>query len=151
MSGAFFTHNYSLLLNLSDPGAPSFGAALVLFGSAITLACLLRRVPSAAMPLFGVLVVIEFLFLGMFVMDVAVAGSAPASFSAVTSFQELFATHRWILFQLPVLLIGTASVILAVYRERIAERHASEACSIVLVSVWASFAAVLAILFEALI
>ncbi len=151
MSGIFLTDNYFLLLNLLDPGALLFGLLLVLFGAALTLACLLRRAPDAAMFLFAVLVVMELLFLGMFAMDLVAADEAPASFSAITSFQELFAAHRWVLFQLPVLLVGISAVILAVYRERIVERHASDAFSVVLVSVWASFAAILAILFEGLI
>ncbi|MFA4845358.1 MAG: hypothetical protein WC654_02260 [Patescibacteria group bacterium] len=139
------------LLQLISPGMILFTATLILFASAITLCLLIGAKPSVAKPLTGVLLIILFLLLGTVALEFSAAATPSYTFGEFASLSEALSTHRWLLFQLPILLTIVSLMILNVYGERIADRHAVLYRTALTVSTAISFAALLAIAFESMI
>ncbi|MBI4438229.1 hypothetical protein HY631_04750 [Candidatus Uhrbacteria bacterium] len=138
-------------LQAISPGIVLFTATLVLFGSAVTLSFLIGSKPSVVKALSLLLLVILFLFLGMVAIEFSAAATPSYTFGEFASLSEALSTHRWLLFQLPILLTLTSLMTLQVYGERIAERHAVTYRAALIVSIAVSFAALLAIAFESMI
>lgn len=134
-----------------SPGNVLFVATLVLFGSAFTLSFLIGSKPSVVKPLTGCLLVILFLLLGTVAIEFSAAATPSYTFGEFASLSEALSTHRWLIFQLPILLVLMNLMILHVYGERIAERHAVPYRVAVILSIAISFAALLAIGLESMI
>ena len=139
------------VLQLLSPGVVLFVATLVVFGSVLTLTFLIGSKPSVAKPLTGGLLILLFLMLGMVAIEFSAAATPSYTFGEFASLSEALSTHRWLLFQLPILLTITSLMILNVYGERIADRHATPYRVALMLSVTVSFAALLAIAFESMI
>ncbi|MBI4256621.1 hypothetical protein HY626_01025 [Candidatus Uhrbacteria bacterium] len=141
----------TLLLDLIHPGQMLFGLTVLLFGSAFTLSLLVGSKTHVVQPLIGVLFVILFLLLGTVAIEFSAAATPSYTFGDFASLSEALSTHRWLLFQLPLVLTTTALLILFVYREKIASPHARMYRTVVLLSIAISFAGLMAILIESMI
>ena len=138
----------ALVLDLIHPGQLLFALAILLFGSAFTLSLLIGSRAQVVKPLMGVLFGILFLLLGTVAIEFSAAATPSYTFGEFASLSEALSTHRWLLFQLPVVLTSTALLVLFVYREKIADRHARMYRAVVLLSIAISFASLGAIIFE---
>ena len=145
------SQNSTVLFQLVHPGALLFALTVLLFGCAFTLCFLIGSKLSVIRPLMGVLFVILFLLLGTVAIEFSAAATPSYTFGEFASLSEALSTHRWLLFQLPILLTITSLMILVVYREHISERHATLYRTAVVLSTTLSFASVLAIAFESTI
>jgi hypothetical protein len=141
----------AFVLDLIHPGQVLFSLAMLLFGSALTLGLLLGSRSHVAKPLIGVLFVILFLLLATVAIEFSAAATPSYTFGDFASLSEALSTHRWLLFQLPLVLTTTALFVLLVYQERICERHARMYRAVVLLSIAVSFASLLAIIFESML
>lgn len=139
------------VLQLVSPGIVLFVATLVVFGSVFTLSFLIGSKPSVVKPLTGGLLILLFLMLGMVAIEFSAAATPSYTFGEFASLSEALSTHRWLLFQLPILLVITSLMILNVYGEKIADRHATPYRVAVILSIAVSFASLLAIAFESMI
>ena len=151
MFTVLLTAQTTLAVQLLDPGVILFGFLLALFSSALTLTFLLKDKRSLYAPLMMILIVIEFLFVVIIFLDFANVSKISYSFEEVRGLSDLFATHRLLLFQLPVLLITTAIATLLVYRENILEKQSHYYYSTLILSVVISFVCIVVIAFESLI
>jgi hypothetical protein len=149
--GTVLSMDSSVLFQLVHPGAVLFALTILLFGSAFTLCFLIGSKPSVIHPLIGVLSVILFLLLGTVAIEFSSAATPSYTFGEFASLSEALSTHRWLLFQLPILLTITSLMILGVYGKYIADRHATLYRTAVMLSVTLSFAGLLAIAFESMI
>lgn len=139
------------VFQLVSPGMVLFVATLVVFGSVFTLSFLIGSKPSVVKPLTGGLLILLFLMLGMVAIEFSAAATPSYTFGEFASLSEALSTHRWLLFQLPILLVITSLMILNVYGEKIADRHATHYRAAVMISTAVSFASLLAIAFESMI
>lgn len=144
MDTAFF-------VDLIHPGQILFALTILLFGSAFTLSLLIGSRAQVVRPLIGVLFVILFLLLGTVAIEFSAAATPSYTFGDFASLSEALSTHRWLLLQLPIILTTTALLVLFVYREKIADRHARLYRSVVLLSISVSFASLIAIIFESML
>jgi hypothetical protein len=138
-------------VQLIHPGQLLFALTVLLFGSAFTLSFLIGSRAQVVKPLIGVLFIILFLLLGTVAIEFSAAATPSYTFGDFASLSEALSTHRWLLFQLPIILTATALMILFVYREKIADRHARMYRSVVLLSIAVSFASLLTIIFESML
>ena len=134
----------------SDGGMVLFGIVLFLFGAILTLTILIKRHPNLFLALAGLLKVQLLLLLGIVVLDLSNASSASTT-ASLADLSAVLATHRFLIVQLPFLLLACAAVTLAVYRERIAEQHAHQYYLLTTISIWVSFAVLLLIGFESMV
>ena len=141
----------ALYVELIHPGQLLFGLTVLLFGSAFTLSLLIGSHVHVVRPLMGVLFCILFLLLGTVAIEFSAAASPSYAFADFASLSEALSTHRWLLFELPIVLTLTSLLILFVYREKIADRHARMYRTVVLLSIAVSFASILSIIFESLL
>jgi len=134
-----------------DPGVFLFGVLLVLFGMVLPMVVLLEKEPFLSRPLAGLLIIIECVLLG--VLSLELMGTAGGYFTTDTFKQAsmMLKTHRWMLFQVPLLLTAVAAGLLILYREAIVEDHARDYRMVVVVSTFTGFASIIAIAFESLI
>jgi hypothetical protein len=140
-----------LIVELVHPGQVLFALTILLFGSAFTLSFLMGSKTEVIHALVGVLFLILFLLLGTVAIEFSAAATPSYTFGNFSSLSEALSTHRWLLFQLPVVLTMTSLLILGVYREKIADRHARLYRVTVMLSIAVSFASVLAISFESIL
>ena len=140
-----------VLTQLIHPGQVLFALTVLLFGSAFTLSFLIGSKTEVVRPLMGVLFVILFLLLGMVAIEFSAAAAPSYTYGSFASLSEALSTHRWLLFQLPILLTITALMILFVYHEKIADRHARLYRATVILSIAVSFASLLVIIAESLL
>lgn len=136
------------LFQIINPGEILFFAALILFGCAFTLSFLISSKPSVIPALKVVLSIILFLLLGTVAIEFSQAATPSYTFGEFASLSEALSTHRWLLFQLPIILVITSLMILWVYKERIADSHAQLYRSSLMIAIAVSFASLLAIAFE---
>ncbi|MBM5789954.1 hypothetical protein FJZ23_02615 [Candidatus Parcubacteria bacterium] len=134
---------------LADAGLVLFGVTLLFVGATLTLTILLRRDPKLVWPLVGLLTIQIMLLIGMIVLDVWGAREM-ATLGAVSDLSTALATHRYLLIQLPFLLMVVAETTLIVYGEQIVERHARPYYLATILSVWLAFAALVAIGMESM-
>ncbi len=139
------------VLQLVSPGMVLFVTTLVVFGSVFTLSFLIGSKPSVVKPLTGGLLILLFLMLGMVAIEFSAAATPSYTFGEFASLSEALSTHRWLLFQLPILLTMTSLMILHVYGEKIADRHATPYRVAVILSMALSFASLIAIAFESMV
>jgi hypothetical protein len=150
MFGVLLSTNPVILLNLLDPGAFLFGLVFMAMSASLPILFLLRRQPTLAKALLILLVCIEAALLVVLALDF----SSIPSVSSVDEFRSIsvmLANHRWLLFELPLLLLTLAIITLAVYGRRIVEPHARHYRQTVLVSVLVSFTSVILIALEAFV
>ncbi|MCR4314395.1 MAG: hypothetical protein NUV84_04070 [Candidatus Uhrbacteria bacterium] len=141
----------ALFLELIHPGQILFGLTVLLFGSAFTLSLLIGSRAQVVRPLIGVLFTILFLLLGTVAIEFSAAATPSYTFGDFASLSEALSTHRWLLFELPIILTMTSLLVLFVYQEKIAQRHARLYRSVVMLSIAVSFASLIAIIFESLL
>lgn len=141
----------SLFLDIIHPGQILFALSVLLFGSAFTLSFLIGSKARVIQPLIMVLFVILFLLLGTVALEFSAAATPSYTYGAFASLSEALSTHRWLLFQLPILLTITSLFILLVYRDRIADHHAHMYRAAVLVSIAVSFASLIIITVESML
>ncbi len=141
----------ALFLEFIHPGQILFGLTVLLFGSAFTLSFLMAAKIHVVRPLMGVLFVILFLLLGTVAIEFSAAATPSYTFGDFASLSEALSTHRWLLFQLPIVLTMTSLLVLFVYREKIADPHARFYRSVVMLSIAVSFASLIAIIFESML
>lgn len=151
MNGVLLSDNPTVILNLLDPGVILFGALFVLFGAAITLSLLLKQRPALSWPLLSLLTVILCCFAGILVLEFSAASDAFYTIGALEELSGMLRTHRWLLFQLPIILTAMSLIILATYREHIGRKHAFEYRGAIIVSILLSFGSLLIIGLESLI
>ena len=135
----------STLSSLIDPASVLFGATFIFYGSALTLSFLLSAKPEVVRILTGVLMVILFLLFGTLAIEFSSAASPSYVLERSADISALLSTHRWLLFQLPIMLTLIALVILSVYQEKIVDRHAVVYRASVIVCVCVSFASLIII------
>lgn len=138
-------------LQIIDPESVLFGSALVLFGSAFTLSFLISKKVRVVRALEAILLIILFLMLGAVVYEFSGASGPAYTFGEFAQLSELLSTHRWLLFQLPILLTLMSLIVLVVYRDMITDSHARMYRTAVIVSIAVSFASMLMIAFESFI
>lgn len=141
----------SLFLEFIHPGQILLGLTVLLFGSAFTLSFLIGSRAQVVRPLIGVLFTILFLLLGTVAIEFSDAATPSYTFGDFASLSEALSTHRWLLFELPIVLTMTSLLVLFVYREKIVERHARLYQSIVMLSIAMSFASLVVITFESML
>lgn len=141
----------ALFLQFIHPGQILFGSTVLLFGSAFTLSLLIGSKTHVVKPLIGVLFVILFLLLGTVAIEFSAAATPSYTFGDFASLSEALSTHRWLLFQLPIILTVTSLLVLSVYREKIADPHARLYRAIVMLGITISFASLIAIIFESML
>ncbi|HAU66432.1 TPA: hypothetical protein DCW61_03740 [Candidatus Uhrbacteria bacterium] len=138
-------------LEVIHPGQLLFALVVLLFGSAFTLSFLIGSKTEVVKPLIAVLFVILFLLLGTLAIEFSAAQTPSYTYGAFASLSEALSTHRWLLFQLPLVLTMSSLFILMVYQERIKEKHAFVYRGTVLFSIGISFASVVVIIFESML
>lgn len=141
----------AFVLELVHPGQVLFGLTVLLFGSAFTLSLLIGSKARVVQPLMGVLFVILFLLLGTVAIEFSAASTPSYTFGEFASLSEALSTHRWLLFELPIVLTMTSLLILMVYREKIADAHARLYRAVVMLCIAVSFASLVAIIFESML
>lgn len=134
----------------SDAGLVLFGVSLLLFGAILTLTILLKRNPSLSLPLAGLLKVQLLLLLGIVVLDLW-GGRVTATTAELSDLSSVLAAHRYLLIQLPFLLLIVAATTLFVYGEKIVERHAKHYFAACLVSIWLAFGTIVLIGVESMV
>lgn len=149
MSDILLGENSQKIFAFVDAGQVLFGISLFLFGTILTLTLLLKRCPTVAHALAGLIKIQIFLLLGIIALDLWV-GRAIATTWEIVDLSSSLATHRYLIIQLPFLLLLTASTTLFVYGEKIVERHAKHYLTACLISIWLSFAAIILIGFESM-
>jgi len=150
MQAVFFTEGSLIKAILPDAGIILIGLLLFLFGVVLVLSLLLKSNPKLFPALIAGSVGILLLLLSIVIIDLS--GDRTVSvLGEFTDLSELLASHRYLLIQLPFILLSTAVVILFVYGKNIADKHASIYRRSVTVSLWLSFACVLLIALESMI
>lgn len=139
MSGLLLTDNNLLSTLIQQPGMLLFGLILILFGSAITQVFLLKNHSHISSPLIVVLSIILVAILGILVFDLSGTGGRLYTLGSISEISELMSTHRWLLIQVPLLLLPVSIINLLVYKEKISDKHANEYRNAVIVSVLVSF------------
>lgn len=133
-----------------DAGLVLFGVSLLLFGAMLTLSILLKRNPSLALVLAGLVKIQLLLLLGIVVLDLW-GGRPSATIAGLSDFSSSLAEHRYLIIQLPFLLLSASATTLFVYGEKIVERHAKHYFVASVISIWLSFAIILLIGFESMV
>lgn len=142
---------YQQLLTIIHPGQVLFGLAVLFYGSAFTLAFVLPRNRSVVKPLTGILFLVLFFLLGTVAIEFSSAATPSYTHGTFASLSEALSTHRWLLFQLPILLTITSLFVLLTYGETLINKHARVYRTAFLVCVSVSFASLLMILFESML
>lgn len=134
----------------SDVGLVLFGMVLLVFGAILVFSFFLKQNPDWYLILTALLCMEFILLLGVVSLDLAGAGTI----SVVESFadlSELLSTHRWLVMQLPFILLATAIINLLTFGKTIVDRHAQIYYFATLISIWLSFASLLLIGFESML
>lgn len=104
-----------LAMALSDGGLILFGVLLVLLGVATGLVFLLASQFSVVKPLVAIDLVVLILLIAIITLDLSNANGSYYTFAHTRSLSELLSTHRWLVIQLPVLLMVVSLCILLTY------------------------------------
>lgn len=139
----------TLLAALYDPGMMLLGVLLVLYGAALTLAFLLKKIPELAHALTATLVLLLTTLDGHIILNLLLPSTQ--AISRPSSFSFLFLEHRWFLVALAGFLLLTSAIILFVYGTRLMHGHARHYYRLVQCSIVGSFLALLASVFESTI
>lgn len=120
---------------MMDPYLVLYAAMLLLFGAAFVMTVLLKRHALLGWPLTGVVATLDFLFLGLLVLDLIRLYAADVR-------PETLA-YRWVLYPAAILLLESSALVLWVYGEHAGADHAKEYRWAVLIGIIGSFAAFL--------
>lgn len=150
MPAVFFADHPLISIFLSEPGVLLFGVLLIVFGITLTLLAVMRRDPKLVPWLACALTILFFVLLGIVCLDLFGGSGAVSTVDSFVSISSLLSTHRWLLMQVPLLLLGTSAVIVLVYGKELLSSHAKEYRLIVTGSVFISFLTILLIGFESL-
>ncbi len=134
-----------------DPTTILLGCAMILLTASTTLSLLVHKNPPLARVLFGTVSVALLALLGVVAVDLFGAGIQTVVTDQTMVLSAVVATHRRLLIMLPLLLTGSSLVILGVYHERIAEKHARDYRNAVSFSTGISLIATILIAIEAMI
>lgn len=134
-----------------DPTTILLGAAMILLTASATISLLLRKNPSMSSVLLGTLSVSFLAILGVVLVDLLGAGVRTVVTDQTQALSLVVATHRRLLIVLPAYLTFSSIVILAVYHERIAEKHANDYRNAVAFSTGVSLIATIVIAIETMI
>lgn len=137
-------------LTVIDLGQVLFGVLLMCFAAAVTLTAILRRATFLYQPLLVALLVIEAIFIALFTLDIFGYTNTYYLFESMTELSEVLMIHRWLLFQLPLLLVANAFFILLAYKERLFEKHARSYRIVFYLSILCAFVATLSIAIESM-
>lgn len=149
MSPLFLSENALIGIAFQDSGLVLFGLLLSCFGAIVALCVLLRSNPALSWILRSLLIIALLLFLGIISIDLFIA----RPFFAMGEYADLssmFASHRVLIIQLPIVLLLSAIVSLFVYGEKISEKHACVYRQTLFVSIGASLLSVLLLAIESL-
>lgn len=125
--------------------------AVVALAAAATLALLLRRRPVLSTALFAALGIAFVALSGTVVFDVAGPDRLTVVTESMRALSLLAATHRRLLVLLPLVLTGTSLIVLCVYHERVAEKHARDYRNVLILSAGVSLIASILVAVESAI
>lgn len=151
MTGVFFADNPLFSVYLSQPGTFLFGCLVFVFGITITLACLIKRDQKLVKWFTVGSFMSWFLLFGIVVLDFFGASGAVSTMDGYGSISELLSTHRWLLMQVPLLLVTTASLVTLFYGKELTNHHAKEYLFIVQGSLFISILTIFIIGLESFI
>ena len=134
-----------------DPTTILLGTAMILLTASATVALLVHKHPPAVRVLIGTLAVSFLALAGVVLLDLFGAGVRTVVTDQTQLLSVVVATHRRLLVILPLLLTGSSLVMLCVYHERIAEKHANDYRNAVAFSTGASLIATIVIAIETMI
>lgn len=108
--------------------------AVVSLAAAATLALLLRRRPALSTALFAAFGIAFAALVGSVVLDLAGPDRLTVVTESTRALSLIAATHRRLLVLLPLTLTGTSLLVLGVYHERVAEKHARDYRNVLILS-----------------
>lgn len=150
MSSVLLSDQSLVSAAFADSGLVLFGILLLISGAILTLSLLLK-LKSELVSLLVSLLCIEWLLLfGMIGMDL----SGTTTLNVLGPFahlSELLSTHRYLIIQLPFVLILTAIITLLTYGKTITDRHARTYYLVTMFSIWLSFGSMVLIGFESML
>ena len=151
MQGVLLTEQSTIGLALTDGGLILFGLLLVLYGFSLAVVFLLRQAKQS----WGTLAATQVLTLcvlgGILALDLSGASGALYTIQSIEHLSELLSTHRWLLIQVPVLLLLASLIVLVTYREHIANAYATRYRVFLQIATVFGFASVLLIGFESML
>ncbi|MBI5370187.1 hypothetical protein HZA85_03305 [Candidatus Uhrbacteria bacterium] len=134
----------------SDAGLVLFGVLLFLYGAVMTTTIQLKSKPTLFRPLVVLLSIQFMLLLGIVAIDLSGIETLRV-LGPFAQLSELLSTHRWLIIQLPFILIAVSIISLMTYGERLVEKHAQTYFISTMVSIWLSFAVIVLIGFESML
>ena len=150
MNAVFFTDSSLMGAILPDAGIILLGILLFLFGVILVLSLLLNSHPQLYRALTGGIIGLIFVLLCIVAIDL----SGVRTLFVLDEFaklSELLSSHRYLLIQLPFILLTTAVILLLVYGEKLADKHAVIYKQSVAFSLWFSFASIILIALESMV
>lgn len=134
----------------SDAGLILFGLVLLLFGAVLVLTVLLKQKPELVSTLVCLLCVEFLLLFGIVAMDLSGVGTVSV-LGPFADLSALLSTHRWLIIQLPFILLASAIITLLTYGKTIVDRYARSYYLLSLISIWLSFGSIILIGFESML
>lgn len=119
-----FTSHPLLAVFLQEPGTLLFGILLMVMTAAVVLAWVAPSLKSATPYLMATLILTEILLLGILAFDFANTVNHVFVDQAIKALSDTLATHRWLIIQLPLLLIPLSCILLATTKDHLNEKHA---------------------------
>lgn len=139
------------VLTIINPESVLLGLALLLFTSAFTLSLFIGSKAQVVRPIMGLLLIVVFLLFGVVAIEFGGAGVPSYTTSALREFSAVIATHRWLIFQLPIILLMSTLIVLSVYGESLAKGHARSYRLTVQLMMAVSFASLFMVMFESML
>ncbi len=133
-----------------QPSAILFGLLLVLFSIATTLVFVLQQKASHISALLSILSLILACLIGVLAFDFSGNVGRLYVDDTMSELSLLFSTHRWILMQIPLILVTMSMAILLAYGKDILEKHALVYLRITQTGITVSFFTLLLIGLESL-
>lgn len=133
-----------------DAGLILFGLVLLLFGAILVLALLIKHKPELVYTLVCLLCVQVLLLLGIVAIDLSGVGTVSV-LGQFADLSELLSTHRWLIIQLPFILLLSSIITLMTYGKTIVDRHARTFYLATMISIWLSFGSIILIGFESML
>lgn len=130
------------IATILDPGMVLFGVLILLYGAALTVVFLLRKVPELAR-LLGALTLVLLVTLDGHVLLNLLLPSVRGATPSATRLTFLLLEHRWFLLELAGVLLLTSAIVLFVYGSRLVQSHARHYHRIVIFSILVSFVSIL--------
>ncbi len=134
----------------SDAGMLLFGLMLLLFGAVLVLTLLLKHKPELVHALVCLLCIEVLVLLGIVGMDLSGVKTLNV-LGPFAELSELLSTHRWLIVQLPFILLVSSIITLLTYGKTIVDRHARTYYLAVMISIWLSFGSMILIGFESML